>query len=146
MGGVVGVGIDIVRVDRFVRWGAYSVRSVNRVFTTTEIAECRGAAASLASRFAVKEAAFKAISMALAWYGEKPLKHFVSVARFLEVVKNAHGIPQLKVNWRGLASYVPMQFGDKVEILTSLSHESCHAVAIVIVKERTPATTTVVLG
>jgi holo-[acyl-carrier protein] synthase len=55
---IVGVGIDVVDIERFTRTLARTPRLVERLFTETE----RGLApASLAARFAAKEAAAKAL-------------------------------------------------------------------------------------
>ena len=60
-----GVGVDLVEVERLrsavARWGG---RFLERVFTPAEIADARDGGdfeASLAARFAAKEAAYKAI-------------------------------------------------------------------------------------
>jgi len=60
---VLGVGTDIVRIDRF-RDGIISPRLIGRVFTAAEIAYCRSKPAPdrhFAARFAAKEAAIKAL-------------------------------------------------------------------------------------
>jgi holo-[acyl-carrier protein] synthase len=55
---IVGVGIDVVDIERFTRTLARTPRLKERLFTETE----RGLApASLAARFAAKEAAAKAL-------------------------------------------------------------------------------------
>ena len=62
---ILGVGVDLVEVGRLraavTRWGP---RFLNRVFTERELSDARRGgdfAASLAARFAAKEAAYKAI-------------------------------------------------------------------------------------
>ena len=66
MGMIIGVGIDIVEIDRFKRvmdrWGEHFLR---KIFTDREIDYClskRNSYQHLAGRFAVKEAISKAIS------------------------------------------------------------------------------------
>jgi len=62
---ILGVGIDLERVDRFAPADPEHERGLHeRVFTAAELAYCRGMqrpAPSLAARFAAKEALFKAL-------------------------------------------------------------------------------------
>nr|WP_240615817.1 holo-ACP synthase [Nakamurella deserti] len=63
---VVGVGIDVVAIDRFVASLARTPALRHRLFTAAEATTPAGAprsAASLAARFAVKEAVAKAIGV-----------------------------------------------------------------------------------
>lgn len=65
---VVGIGIDIIEIGRFEQALARHRRLVDRLFTDREIAYCNGRgcpAASLAARFAAKEAVYKACSRVL---------------------------------------------------------------------------------
>ncbi|NPA91011.1 MAG: holo-ACP synthase [Chloroflexi bacterium] len=61
------VGLDIIRVSRIEkairRW---NTRFLDRVFSTGEQEDCRGRSASLAARFAAKEAVLKALGTGLA--------------------------------------------------------------------------------
>ncbi|MEA4882693.1 MAG: holo-ACP synthase [Clostridia bacterium] len=61
--GVVGLGIDIIEIDRFVRMaGEGMAGAASRIFTDGELGDSRaGRPDFLASRFASKEAVMKAI-------------------------------------------------------------------------------------
>jgi holo-[acyl-carrier protein] synthase len=66
VGGVLGVGIDVVSVDRFARALGRTPMLAARLFTAPELVTPRGGArpaASLAARFAVKEAVAKALGV-----------------------------------------------------------------------------------
>ena len=55
---IVGVGVDLVRIDRIGRLlDRYGSRFARKVFTPTEWTESGGRVSHLAGRFAVKEAA-----------------------------------------------------------------------------------------
>jgi holo-[acyl-carrier protein] synthase len=65
---IIGVGIDIVDIERMERALGRRPRLMERLFTRREIAYCTGRscpAASFAARFAAKEAVRKACSRAL---------------------------------------------------------------------------------
>ena len=64
------IGIDIVEIPRIKgaleRWGE---RFLQRIYTSQEIAYCRGRAPQLASRFAAKEAVMKALGTGIRGVG-----------------------------------------------------------------------------
>lgn len=117
---VLGVGTDIVEVDRVeravARWGEAFVR---RVFTPAEAERARAAplrAPRLAARFAAKEAVMKALGVgwrALAW-------------REIEILNDALGRPEVRLH--GAAARIAEQRG-VTGVLVALSHTHQHAVA-----------------
>jgi holo-[acyl-carrier protein] synthase len=64
------VGVDLVEISRIARaierWGD---RFLERVYTPSEIARCRGRVPELAVRFAAKEAVSKALGVGIWWRG-----------------------------------------------------------------------------
>src|SRR3972149_12304434 len=85
------VGVDIVEIDRveraLERWGE---RFLRRVYTSVEVAFCRGRVHELAARFAAKEAVMKALgtgARGLAW-------------REIEVLPNRRGKPLVHLQGR----------------------------------------------
>lgn len=123
-----GIGIDIVNVDRFNEWHTYSPEQLRKTLSEQEIAYCMSKphpAQHFATRFAAKEAFFKALSMIT------PALPFLTVCKATEVVLNAAGRPELRVAWQA--------FSDQHSTYTihcSLSHESSVACAVVIVEEK----------
>jgi holo-[acyl-carrier protein] synthase len=117
---IVGVGIDLVdiaRVERMVsRWEA---RAIARLFTEGEAAYARARAEParhFASRFAAKEAAFKALAgdaeaRAIAW-------------REIEVVVEADGRPSLRLHGTAARRAAALRVR---RAMLSLTH--CHGVA-----------------
>jgi len=67
---IVGIGIDLIEVDRVKKTMAEHPRFLERIFTLEEIRYSQGkrnAAQHLAARFAAKEAFFKALGRRIAW-------------------------------------------------------------------------------
>jgi holo-[acyl-carrier protein] synthase len=116
----VRVGVDLVEVRRIEsareRWGE---RFLSRVYTEAERAATRGRSASLASRFAAKEAAAKALGVGIGPVG------WLEV----EVLTGDAGQPLLRLSGRALA--LSEQLGLR-EWAVSLSDTAEHAVAVVV--------------
>ncbi len=67
---IVGIGVDIIEVERIRRLAEKSPRFLTRVFTPEEIQYCEGKKNKyqhLAARFAAKEAFFKALGKKINW-------------------------------------------------------------------------------
>lgn len=120
-----GVGIDIVEIARIraavERHGDGFLR---RIYTPGELDGCRTASggwrfASLAARFAAKEAFYKAAFPAL--------RRFIGWQE-CEVVNDADGVPQLR-----LAEKLAEELGGTA-VQVSLSHSRNHAIAIVVIE------------
>jgi holo-[acyl-carrier protein] synthase len=122
---IIGVGIDIVDISRIdALWKRYGTRFLSRVFTPEEIAYCTARhdmAASLAGRFAAKEAAFKALSSDRA-----------SRIGFREIAVASRGsLPRLTL--AGKARERAAELGmDRCHL--SISHDRGCAVAVVILE------------
>ena len=117
-----GVGIDAVDIDRFRRSLARTPRMAERIFTDEEREQLSAAAdnvPSLAARFAVREAAMKAMGVGLGAFDF----HDVSVVR-LET-----GAPHLRVQGRAL------ELADSLGISdwhVSITHTETVAMAVVV--------------
>ncbi|MDH7601191.1 MAG: holo-ACP synthase [Armatimonadota bacterium] len=119
---ILGIGTDIVEIKRVEEIARRTQRFCARVFRPSEIAYCnsRGKSryASLAARFAAKEAVAKALGRPLSWQD-------------VEVVTLADGRPIVKLH--GPAQ----QLAQKLRVHISLAHSKdyAHAVAVVEVDE-----------
>ncbi len=121
---ILGVGIDVVHVDRIRRWqgipGLY-----DRFFHAEELAIAvpRGEVGilSLAARFAAKEAFGKAIGSGL--------RHFA--LREIAVLNDSTGKPFMLLT--GSAERAFKDFGGN-RLVCSLSHERDNALAVVIIE------------
>jgi holo-[acyl-carrier protein] synthase len=113
-------GIDLVEIERLSQQRPeIRQRFLERVFTPLELAECAQSDASLAGRFAVKEAVSKALGTGIGLLGWHQI----------EVQRGAQGEPILKLH--GMAQ----EQAEKQGLVTwsiSISHTKTHAVAVVV--------------
>lgn len=109
---VVGLGTDLVDIDRFRRVLARTPRLADRVFTDAErraVAARRDPVPGLAARFAAKEAVLKALDRGV----------FAVPLRHIEVVTQESGAPAVVLH--GVAGEVAAQRGVS-GFLVSLTH------------------------
>ena len=109
--------IEIVRVQSAIeRHGEHFLR---RVYTERELVECAGKPASLAGRFAAKEATAKALGTGIGQVGWLEI----------EVSADFENAPQLRLS--GAASRRAAELGLNTWSV-SISHTAAHAVALVV--------------
>jgi holo-[acyl-carrier protein] synthase len=116
---VIGIGVDLVDVERFARMLARRPGLRRRLFTEAEITDSAGQANRLAARFAAKEAVMKALGVGLGAFG------FHDV----EVVKAKSGAPSLHLS--GAAAALAAERGVRAWHVT-LTHTALQAQAIVV--------------
>lgn len=120
--GIIGIGIDIVRVSRIEDLlRQKKSRFTGRIFTERERVYCeryKYSAERYAARFAAKEAVRKAIS---------PLYRGYYSYKEIEVVRRADGMPGIKLH--GKLSAIEKK---GVQFLVSLTHERDYAAAAVV--------------
>ena len=113
-------GIDLIEVERvqatIARHGEHFLR---RVFTSQELDDCQGKPASLAARFAAKEAAAKALGTGIGEVGWLEIEIRTGQAR--EPVLHLYGRAARLATELGLQAWS-----------ISLSHTHSHAIAAVI--------------
>jgi holo-[acyl-carrier protein] synthase len=121
---ILGVGIDVVHVERIRRWGTIA-GLYDRYFHPEELKTAlpRGEVGilSLAARFAAKEAFGKALGSGLSNLS----------LRDIAVLNDSHGKPFMVLS--GSAEEAFQDFGGK-RIVLSLSHERDNALALVIIE------------
>ncbi|RIK23148.1 MAG: holo-[acyl-carrier-protein] synthase [Anaerolineae bacterium] len=114
------VGVDILEVDRMSQGIArYGNRFCDRFFTPLEQEQCGGRAASLAGRFAIKEAVGKALGTGI---GDVAWKD-------IEVVSDVRGRPMLVLHGAAARLAAEQGLGDWA---ISLSHTATHAVGMAV--------------
>ncbi len=114
------IGVDLVEVARVQAVLArHPARFLERVYTPQEVADCQGQAASLAARWAAKEAVSKALGSG--WEGIEWTE--------IEIVRTPQGQPGIVLHGaaRALADRLGLQ-----QWVVSLSHTAAYAVAFVI--------------
>ena len=126
---IVGVGIDVIEVARIrAVWERHGDRFLRRIYTEDEQAAVHGVREQyLAARFAVKEAAFKALGT-----GWARGVRWIDV----EVSNLASGQPVL--SFRGHAERRMRELG-ATHVHVSISHTAAYAVAQVVLEQRPPA-------
>lgn len=120
---IIGTGVDIVEVERMAAaYARFGLRFVKKILHPREMDRLPPSpAAYLASRFACKEAAAKALGTGFA-YGVSPLQ--------IEVA--GQGRPMLKLHGAALERAMRLGAG---RFHISLSHERHCAIAMVILEE-----------
>jgi len=114
------IGVDIIEIERvesvIKRWGE---RFLNRIYTETELRICQDKLASLASRFAAKEAVMKVLGtggIGIGW-------------REIEILTGDDGKPSVKLYGQALNKAEKLNLK---EVSVSLSDSKQHAVAVAI--------------
>lgn len=114
-------GVDLISLQRFDEaLQRHGQRLLNRLFTETEIEQSGGRIASLAARFAAKEAAAKAIGCGIGEVGW----------REIEVVINEKGAPHLRFHGNAAQKIKAQKWQDWS---LSLTHTEEAALAMLIV-------------
>ena len=113
-------GVDLIEIDRIARsMDRYGDRFLERIYTPTELEQCKGKPASLAARFAAKEAVSKALGCGIGEVGW----------REIEIRRDPYGRPELYLS--GEAQRLASQLG-LAEWTVSLSHTDKLAIAFVV--------------
>ena len=113
-------GVDIIEIHRVAEVAKrYGRRFLDRIYTEGEQAYCRGRAPQLASRFAAKEAAMKALGT-----GVRGVRW-----RDIEVVRRRGQAPTIKLHGTALARAKKIGVD---HLALSLSHSKEYAVASVV--------------
>jgi len=113
-------GIDLIEIERFqATLQRYGERFLNRVYTPGELDEVRDNPASLAARFAAKEAVSKALGT-----GIGPIRW-----QEIEILRGPARQPVLHLH--GAAAQVAAEL-NLTTWSVSLSHTAAHAIAVVV--------------
>lgn len=123
-GTIIGIGVDVVDIERIERMlDRHGERALRRLLTNAERAYCAGMsrpAQHVAARVAAKEAAYKALQVApeaaSVWWLD------------LEVQTGTNGAPTLRMH--GIAEAAARRLGMR-QAFVSLSHSGTTAVAFV---------------
>ncbi len=119
---IIGIGVDLVEVDRFsAAVDRHGPRFLQRLFTQREIDACGARHERLAARFAAKEAVAKAFGTGI---GE------AMGFREIEVENDDAGRPRIVLHGTAAATAAARGVAG---IHVSLSHTAAHAVAQVVI-------------
>ena len=134
---ILGIGTDLVRVERFAAWAHYPSTKIERIFSAAELQDCllqngQYSPEKLAVRFAAKEAFYKALSAAL-FKLELTDSTFslLATCKAVSVSKdNSWDLPQLVIDWSVIGQLVKKAV-PQMQAQLSISHETTLAVAFV---------------
>jgi holo-[acyl-carrier protein] synthase len=113
-------GIDIIEIDRFAcACQRFDQRLLKRIFTPTELAENGERMASLAARFAAKEAVAKAFGTGIGYISWQDIE--IRRGDSGEPVLHLHGAAQKMAEEQNIVTWS-----------LSLSHSQNHAIAMVV--------------
>lgn len=134
---ILGIGTDIVKIDRFNSWSTLDEEKILHVFSKKEIERCykneKLNIQSLASRFAAKEAFYKALSSSLIKLNLTDKKFlFLFCCNNVEILKPEWGVPVFNVNWSAFEQKIGSKI-PKLNIDLSVSHEKDFALAFVVI-------------
>jgi holo-[acyl-carrier protein] synthase len=121
---ITGIGVDVIEVKRMERWlnnSSLLERYFHNEELTLAFSRKKGAAQTLAARFAAKEAFGKALGTGLA---RIELKDII-------VINNDNGKPDIKLTGTAQKEFEKSS-ADKIHI--SLSHERENAIAMIVLE------------
>lgn len=128
---ILGTGIDAVEVARFADWHLKPIRSLQRIFSDTEIAYCLSDPALSAQRFAVRFAAREAVYKIVSNLPGLTHVPFLTVAHAVTITKHINGAPTLILDWQRLG----FDILPTIRWHISLTHTSTVAMASVIAEK-----------
>lgn len=113
-------GVDLIEIDRVgATINRFGERFLNRVYTESELAYCRGRVERLAGRFAVKESVSKVLGIGIRRIRWKDI----------EVLPNREGKPIVQLYGKALREAQLRNIG---EISVSITHSKTLAAAIAV--------------
>lgn len=136
---ILGIGTDIARIDRFSGMSKLSRKRLRTFFSEAELAAAQDPMSpecllseKLATRFAAKEALFKALSASLVKLGHTQQTFSLRfLAQISSVQISTWGVPEFHVDWAVLEQKIGVKL-PSLQIHLSLSHEREHALAFVV--------------
>lgn len=136
---ILGVGIDLVTINRFESWTEFPVQQLEKIYSSQELQDSldtntRYIPEKLATRFATKEAFYKAISATLVNLKKNNQEFSLkTLSPHVEVIADEWGVPKLQVNWQILEKLANTKLPN-LQVHLSLSHEKTMAVAMVVIE------------
>lgn len=94
---ILGIGIDVIEIDRFAHWHTYSHAQLQRIFSPAEIAYCMSVSTKSAERFAARFAAREALWKALCQAYPDHTVPFLTLCRAVEVAHSPRGVPYFNI-------------------------------------------------
>lgn len=131
---ILGIGLDTVAISRFNDYHTHDTAFLKKLFSAQEIAYCLSKASPaqhFASRFATREAFFKAHQAMLARLNLQHPATLITINKHIQVVHNERGLPSIQADWPALLPAGILAPGAHV----SMTHSGEYATAIVILEQ-----------
>ncbi len=133
---ILGIGIDLIEIDRFALWHSYPLKRLQKVFSEHEIEYSRQevelSPERFAARFAAKEALYKALCTAM----EQTHFPFAATCSSIHVVQRELQAPRLEIDWDTLQQLTPLPKAIReAAIHLSLTHSNGVAGAFVVLEK-----------
>lgn len=113
---IVGIGTDIIEIERIAKVMEKNNRFASRIFTKAELDYCRdkkNCYPHFAARFAAKEAVGKAIGRPLSWQD-------------VEIINNDEGKPAVRLSGEAKLA------AERCRVLITMSHSRDYATAVAV--------------
>lgn len=127
---IIGLGIDIIEIERFTHWHRYSYKQLQKLFSLEEIRYCLEYTEKSAERFAVRWAAKEAFFKAAAPLFSKNRPPWHLICASVTLTHTSDGAPLLNINWNGLN----ITLVSNLQVHISCSHNKTSAIAFVILE------------
>lgn len=141
---ITGIGIDLVKIERFASWIDFPDEKLRKVFNEGELLELQayrdenGAKAEaqfVASRYAAKEAFYKALSATLVHLNHTAhTMTFLQVCKHVSIIKGRLDVPTCVVDWHHYENFIYAKL-PLMHVHLSLSHEVDYATASVMIEK-----------
>ena len=134
---ILGIGIDTVHIDRFNEYHLDPLGKMHKLFSRQEIDYCLSKerpAAHFASRFATREAFFKAYQAMLHHYNKDHPANLFTINKSIRVLHTPKGLPYIKANW---AALLP-EGVDIPQVHVSITHTDMIATSLVVLSNKKP--------
>ncbi|KKP25956.1 MAG: hypothetical protein UR12_C0039G0002 [candidate division TM6 bacterium GW2011_GWF2_30_66] len=132
---ILGLGIDSVEIKRFVDWANYTKESLKKTLTQQEIDYCLEipikAPERFASKFAAKEAFFKAFSQ-MTPENNVP---FLTICQNTSIIQTQHGRPKLLINWENILNFTKNIQNENIISHITITHTKNTATVLVILEK-----------
>ncbi len=128
---ILGIGIDTIHVDRFNEYHLHNNDKLQKIFSSDEIDYClqkERPAAHFASRFATREAFFKAYQAMLHHYSKEHPANLFTINKKIKVLHTQKGLPYIQAEW---AELLPSGV-DVPQVHVSITHTDMIATAFVV--------------
>ncbi|MDZ4124104.1 MAG: 4'-phosphopantetheinyl transferase superfamily protein [Hydrogenophaga sp.] len=133
---IVGIGIDSVETARFTPWKTYPRTRLQRIFSDEEINYCLAnttkSAQRFASRFAAREAFFKALATTIPGHTISLL----AVCRHIKITRMPRGETTVTVDWKKLLAQEPLTPYAPFTCLISATHTKTTTTVIIMLQKK----------